>query len=47
MQVRGYPTLKAIANGKEFKQYSGGRDLDSLKKWLAEVAKENNSETTA
>ena len=29
--VRGYPTLKMVKDGKKVLDYSGGRDLDTLK----------------
>ena len=47
MQVRGYPTLKLLSGGSEFKAYSGARDLDTLKSWLTEQSKAALSETTA
>jgi hypothetical protein len=47
LQIRGYPTLKVIVNGSEFKSYKGARDLDSLKTFITDTAKEALSETTA
>eukprot|EP00892_Ulva_mutabilis_P006864 jgi/Ulvmu1/454/UM001_0461.1 len=46
-EIRGYPTLKVIVNGSEFKAYKGARDLDTLKSWLSDTAKEALGETTA
>lgn len=47
IQVRGYPTLKVIVNGSEFKAYKGARDLETLTSWLGDTAKEALGETTA
>lgn len=47
LQIRGYPTLKVIANGSEVKAYKGARDLEKLTDFLKETAKEALSETTA
>lgn len=47
MQVRGYPTLKVIVGGAEYKAYKGGRDLDSLTSFLKETAATALGETTA
>jgi hypothetical protein len=47
LQIRGYPTLKVIVNGSDFKSYKGARDFDSLKTFITDTAKEALSETTA
>lgn len=47
MQVRGYPTLKVIFNGVEYKAYKGARDLDTLTTYIKEVAAEVLTETTS
>lgn len=46
LQIRGYPTLKVIVNGSEFKAFKGARDLDSLTTFIKEAAKEALTETT-
>eukprot|EP00899_Mesostigma_viride_P002921 jgi/Mesvir1/1262/Mv09550-RA.1 len=45
-EIRGYPTLKVYHNGEEYKKYSGGRDLDALKKFAIETASDLTKETT-
>jgi hypothetical protein len=47
LQIRGYPTLKLLSGGTEFKAYSGARDFDTLKSWLSEQAKAALSETSS
>ena len=47
MQIRGYPTLKVIANGSEVKAYKGARDLEKLTDFLKEAAKDTLGETKA
>jgi hypothetical protein len=47
LQIRGYPTLKVIVNGVEFKSYKGARDLDTLKTFLSDTAKDALGETVA
>ena len=47
LQVRGYPTIKVIVNGLEYKAYKGARDLDTLTTYLKEVAAEALGETTS
>lgn len=37
--VKGYPTLKMFANGKEMAGYNGARDLQALVKFAREKAK--------
>ena len=34
--VTGYPTLKSFKQGEEALRYKGKRDLESLKKYIAE-----------
>jgi hypothetical protein len=47
LQVRGYPTLKVIVGGTEYKAYKGGRDLESLTNFLKETSVQALGETTA
>merc|ERR1712083_1021330 len=37
-EVRGYPTLQYIRNGKLVEAYKGGRDLASLKEFISEMS---------
>merc|ERR1712112_709652 len=37
-EVRGYPTLQYIRNGKLVEAYKGGRDLASLKEYISEMS---------
>ena len=39
-QVKGYPTLKVLHNGEEYKPYKGARDFESIKAFILEAAKE-------
>ncbi|GBG60934.1 hypothetical protein CBR_g16056 [Chara braunii] len=36
-EIRGYPTLKVFHNGKEFRRYTGARDVESLKTFINTV----------
>lgn len=49
--VQGYPTIKYFVQGEEAKSYNGGRDFDSLKKFVddnlsAKCTIEDQSECT-
>jgi hypothetical protein len=46
-QVKGYPTLKVLVNGAEFKTFKGPRDLDGLSNFLKDATKDALGETVA
>ncbi|PRW61379.1 thioredoxin domain-containing 5 [Chlorella sorokiniana] len=46
-EIRGYPTLKVYHGGKAVDSYRGGRDLESLKAYVQDQAKQLLDETTA
>ncbi len=40
MQVKGYPTLKVMHKGEEYKPYRGQRELAALKTFIDESVQE-------
>jgi thioredoxin domain-containing protein 5 len=46
-EVRGYPTLQYIRNGKVVETYRGGRDLDALKDYVSNMKNGVNKDDDA
>lgn len=46
LQVRGYPTLKVIHKGEEYKAYKGAREVPEMKKFLLDAASDLLTESS-
>ncbi len=44
VQVKGYPTLKVIHKGEEYKAYKGPRELSALKTFITDASTELTQE---
>ena len=44
-EIRGFPTIRILNNGKKEKDYEGSRDEKSLSEFLASVLNENEKKT--
>lgn len=43
-QIKGYPSLKAVHMGEDYKPYKGARSLEALKSFIEEAAVELKTE---